>query len=166
MAKFADGRIPFANQPNPPQQAPFKTSLHKQNNIMQPSSTFSPMLPNPENIHLDEIETSEEDEDSEDERQRKRNLPEWTRTPNMNAILLQQETIDTDAVFGTIAPANLEEWFPKDKNRLHKLRARTSSANWFGADRLTEEEVKRDLEARQKMSKEGGWSMGLAKLNE
>lgn len=168
MAKFADGRIPFANQPNPPQQALFKTPHHKQTNSMQtPTSTaFSPMFPNPENIHLIDIQTSDDDDDSEDERERKRRLPEWTYTPNMNTALMNQESIDPDAVFGVIAPANLDEWFPKDKQRLQKLRVRTSSAQWDGPDGLTEEEKRRDLVAKQKISKDGGWSMGLAKLTE
>lgn len=167
MAKFTNGKIPFAEQPNPPQQAVYKTPLHKQTNTLRPPpSQFSPIFQNPENIVLDDIETSEDEEDSEDERAKKRSLPDWTRTPNMNDILLQQEAVDTDAVFGPVAPANLEEWFTKDKNRLHKLRMRTSSANWFGADRLTEDEIKKDAEARQKMSKDGGWSFGLSKLNE
>ena len=167
MAKFTNGKIPFAEQPNPPQQAIYKTPLHKQTNMLQaPQSQFSPIFQNPENIVLDDIETSEDEEDSEDERDKKSSMPEWTRTPNMNELLLQQEAVDTDAVFGPVAPANLEEWFTKDKNRLHKLRMRTSSANWFGADRLTEDEIKKDAEARQKMSKDGGWSFGLSKLNE
>ena len=165
MAKFTNGKIPFADAPNPPQSA-YKTPTAKQRGLGQPTpKTFSPMFQNGENIELSEIESSEED-DSEDERDKKKKMPDWVRTPNMNDILLQQETVDTDAVFGPIQPANLEEWFTKDKGRLHKLRMRTSSANWFGADRLTEDEVKKDFEARQKMSKDGGWSYGLAKLNE
>ena len=166
MAKFGNGKIPFADAPNPPQQN-YKTPMSsKQNSKTQPTpKSRSPMLfQNGENIVLDEIETSEED--SEEEADKKSNLPDWARTPNMNQILLHQENVDTDAVFGPIAPANLEEWFTKDKNRLHKLRMRTSSANWFGADRLTEEEIKQDVEARQQMSKDGGWSYGLSKVNE
>ena len=55
------------------------------------------------------------------------------------------------------------EVFSKDKGRWHKFRARTSSANWSGSDRLTEEEERRDLRARDKIRKQGGWSYDLSK---
>ena len=157
MAKYTNGKIPFAEAPNPP-QATYKTPLPSKQ-TMQPPSKSSPMFPNGDNIHLEDIQTSEE-EDSDDERDKKSSLPEWVRTPVMNDILRRQETMNPDAVFGPIPPANVEEWFTKDKNRLHKLRARTSSANWF-PDRVTEEEIRNDVAAREKMSKEGGWSFGL-----
>jgi hypothetical protein len=66
-------------------------------------------------------------------------------------------------VFGPPAPLNMEEVFSKDKGRFHKFRARTSSANWSGTDRLTEEEVRRDNAARDKMRREGGWSYELGR---
>ena len=164
MAKYTNGKIPFADVPNPPQPA-YKTPISKHHGTAGPTpKTSSPMFQNGEHIVLDEIETSE-DEDSEEEREKDK-MPEWARTPNMNQILLQQETIDTDAIFGPIPPADLEEWFTKNKSHLRGLRMRTSSANWFGADRLTDEEVRNDVEARNKMTKDGGWSMGLAKLAE
>ena len=166
MSKYTNGKIPFADAPNPPQPA-FKTPMSsKKHGKAHPTpKNFSPMFQNGENIVLDEIETSEE-EDSDEEREKKSSMPDWVHTPNMNKILLDQEDVNTDAVFGPVPPANLEEWFTKDKNRLHKLRMRTSSANWFGADKLTEDEIKNDAEARQKMSKDGGWTFGLSKLAE
>ena len=165
MAKYTNGKIPFADAPNPSQSA-YKTPIAKHHGTAEVTpKTSSPMFQNGEHIVLDEIETSE-DEDSDEEREKKDRMPEWARTPNMNQILLQQETIDTDAIFGPIPPANLEEWFTKNKSHLRGLRMRTSSANWLGADRLTEEEVRSDVEARSKLTKDGGWSMGLAKLAE
>lgn len=71
----------------------------------------------------------------------------------------QEEGIDPDAVFGPVQSPHMEEMF---KERHHRFRARTSSANWGGQDRLTEEEIRRDVEARQRLRKEGGWSFGLA----
>lgn len=109
---------------------------------------------------MDEIPTDSEDEDSEDERDRKANMPEWVLTPNLQQTLVDQEGQNPDAVFGPIAPLNMEEMF-KDRKGQARFRSRTSSANWFGADRLTEEEKIRDLEAREKIRKEGGWSFGL-----
>ena len=158
MAKYTNGKIPFAEAPNPP-QATYKTPLPSKQ-TMQPPSKSSPMFPNGDNIHLEDIHTSEEEEDSEDEREKKSSLPEWARTPNLNELLRGQEMKNPDAVFGPIPPANVEEWFTKDKSRLHKLRSRTSSANWF-PDRVTEDEIRHDVAAREKMSKEGGWSYGL-----
>ena len=120
------------------------------------------MFPSGENIYLSDIHTSDEDADTDDERERKSALPDWVRTPNMDSLLRRQETVDADAVFGPIAQPNLEEWFTRDQKRLQKLRARTSSANWaVSGDRLTEEEVRRDMAAREKMSREGGWTFGL-----
>ena len=158
IAKYANGKIPFAEAPNPP-PATYKTPLPSKQAMPQASKS-SPMFPNGDNIHLEDIQTSEEEEDSEDEREKKSTLPDWVRTPNMNDILRRQETMNPDAVFGPIPPANVEEWFTKDKSRLHKLRARTSSANWL-PDRVTEEEIRNDIAAREKMSREGGWTFGL-----
>ena len=61
------------------------------------------------------------------------------------------------------APLNLDEMFSKTKDRWHKFRTRTSSANWSGTDRLTEEDVRKDLAARDKMRREGGWPYELSR---
>ena len=181
MAGFANGKIPFANAPNPagpPAPNTYKTPIPtKQAAPAHPTTgasattaaaahtarkqASSPMFPSGENIYLSDIHTSDEDEDSEDERERKAGMPDWVRTPAMDALLRRQETVDADAVFGPVAPPNLEEWFTRDQKRLQRLRARTSSANWFGGDRLTEEEIRRDNAAREKMSQQGGWSYGM-----
>ena len=118
------------------------------------------MYPNGDNIPLDEIPTDSEDEDSEDERVKKRMLPGWVHTPELERKLREQEEIDTDALFGPIGPPNMEDIF-KDKNRHHRFRSRTSSANWAGQDRLTEEEIRNDNAARERMRREGGWTFGL-----
>ena len=47
------------------------------------------------------------------------------------------------------------------KERLKKFRDRTSSANWSGADALTEEERRRDREARERLCREGKWRFGV-----
>ena len=71
----------------------------------------------------------------------------------------QEEGIDPDAVFGPVQSPHMEEMF---KERHHRFRSRTSSANWGGQDRLTDEEIRRDVEARQRLRKEGEWTFGLA----
>ncbi len=68
--------------------------------------------------------------------------------------------MDAEQVFGPIGPLHMEEIF-KNKDRHHRLRVRTSSANWSGSDRLTEEECRRDLAARERMRRDGGWSYDL-----
>jgi hypothetical protein len=76
---------------------------------------------------------------------------------------MRQETTDPMQVFGPPAPLNMEEVFSKSKDRWHKFRARTSSANWSGTDRLTEDDIRKDLAARERLRREGGWSYELSK---
>ena len=52
----------------------------------------------------------------------------------------------------------MEEMF---KERHKRFRDRTSSANWSGRDALTEEEIRTDRAARERMRREGGWTFGL-----
>ena len=156
MAKFTNGKIPFADAPNPSQSA-YKTPLPAKHAMQPPPTKSSPLYPNGENIYLDDILTDSEEEDSEDEREKKANQPDWARTPNLFAALAEQESKDPDQVFGPIAPLVMEEIF-KDKKRHHRFRSRTSSANWFGGDRLTEEDIKNDKVARERLTKAGGWT--------
>lgn len=51
----------------------------------------------------------------------------------------------------------MEEMF---KDRYQRFRNRTSSAAWVH-DRLTAEEIQRDVEARERMRREGGWTFGM-----
>ena len=71
-----------------------------------------------------------------------------------------QEGFDADGLFGPIQPLVMEEIF-KDKSRHHRYRPRTSSANWGGSDRLTEEEIREDVRGRERLRREGGWTYGL-----
>lgn len=167
--RYRDGnKIPFAENPNPPhhmQQASnqqFKTPLPSK--LANPSRHQSPHYPNGENIQLQEIPTDSEDSDSSPDtaqkRQRAASLPEWVQSPYLNNLLRsQEEFMDPDAVFGPVGSPHLEEMF---RERAHKFRPRTSSANWAGQDRLTQEEIRRDAEARARIRKEGGWSYGGA----
>ncbi|PFH54465.1 hypothetical protein AMATHDRAFT_45 [Amanita thiersii Skay4041] len=95
----------------------------------------APNVPS-ENIELPEINS--EYSDSEDEnRPRTFDLPEWAQSPELRLALEQQSTINPDDIFGAIQPLKMEELF---KTRSSRFRARTSSANWTGTDRLTAEE--------------------------
>ncbi|KAL8905473.1 MAG: hypothetical protein Q9207_002627 [Kuettlingeria erythrocarpa] len=160
MAKYANGRIVFAENSNAAH------SHHKTPNqarlTHQPLSKSSPQYVNGENIQLEDIATDTEDEDSDEETNKKAKgalLPSWVQSPVLNQLLREQEKhTDPDSIFGPSAAVNMEEMF---KERHHRFRARTSSANWGGNDRLTEEEIQSDNAAREKMSRQGGWTYGL-----
>lgn len=151
MAKFANAHIPFAN-PSGPSNAQHKTPgrpIH--NAALKSAAKSSPLYPNGDNIDLPEIASDSEDEEEDFQ------APDWVNSPALRELLSQQQLIDPEAIFGPIAPLKMEEVF-KNKDRHKKFRDRTSSANWNGQDRLTEEERQRDREAREKMMKDGGWT--------
>lgn len=120
----------------------------------------SPRFQNGENIELPEIETDEDEDDEDDHKGL--GVASWADTPELRRELMKQETVDPLQVFGPPAPLKLEEVF-KNKDRWAKFRARTSSANWNGNDRLTEDEIRKDLAARERMRRDGGWSYQLGK---
>ncbi|KAF2403787.1 hypothetical protein EJ06DRAFT_293656 [Trichodelitschia bisporula] len=157
MAKYANAKIPFADAPNPgPSQGQFKTPgrpLPKPG-AQKSAVKSSPHYPQGDNIELPNIATDSEDEDSDNEFQ----AAEWTATPVLSQMLSQQELVDPADIFGPIAPLRMEEVFSKSKDRFKKFRERTSSANWSGSDRLTQEERLRDMEARQKLVRDGMWT--------
>lgn len=158
MDKYTTGKIPFAETPNPPPLS-HKTPLPSKQ-VMTGIPKSSPLYPNGDNIHLEDIATDSDEEDSEDERAKKRNLPDWVLTPNLDERLRDQERLNPDVLFGPIAPLVMEDIF-KDKSRHHRFRSRTSSANWLGQDRLTEDEVRADNAARDRLRREDGWTFGL-----
>lgn len=84
-----------------------------------------------ENIELPDIQSEYSDSDDED---RRKDLPNWVQSPELQAALRQQSTVDPDDIFGAIKPLKMEELF---KNRTSRFRARTSSANWAGTDEVT-----------------------------
>ena len=92
-----------------------------------------PVTPS-ESIELPDINSEYSDSEDED-RQRTFDPPDWAQSPELREALQQQSTINPDDIFGAIRPLKMEELF---KSR--RFRARTSSANWAGADRLTAEE--------------------------
>jgi hypothetical protein len=168
MAQTSKAPINFA--PNPAQVAgpthktparPAGPAANGGKSTGKPSAKSSPRYQNGDSIDLPEIPTDSEDEDSEDEAARNFPIPNWANSPALNQGLLIQETMDPVSVFGLPGEIKLEEVF-KNTDRHPRFRARTSSANWSGSDRLTDEEVRRDLEARDRLRREGGWSYGLS----
>jgi hypothetical protein len=134
-AQFAKGKIPFAESAHPPQpQVP------------------TIQYPNGDDIKLPEIMTDSEDEDSEAEFEQ----PSWVNTPNLREMLASQQLMDPEQIFGPIAPLNMEQMFP-NKERHKRFRERTSSAFWAN-DQVTEEEKRKEREARERLVRDGAWT--------
>lgn len=125
------------------------------------SAKSSPRHQKGDSIILPEIHTDSDSEDSDEGGASNFPIPGWANSPALRNGLIRQEGVDPATVFGHPGEIKLEEVF-KNKDRHARFRARTSSANWSGNDRLTEEEVRRDLEARERLRREGGWSYGLS----
>lgn len=166
MAQISKGAIPFAPNANPSgaqagyARPPTASSAKPMAKPVQQKS--SPRYQNGEHIDLPEINTDDEDEDDEDEQEAVGVRAAWTDSPDLRRALFRQETLDPSQIFGPPAPLNMEEVFSTSRDRWHKFRARTSSANWSGADRLTEDDIRKDLAARDKMRREGGWSFDMS----
>ncbi|KAF8905573.1 hypothetical protein CPB84DRAFT_1745501 [Gymnopilus junonius] len=91
-----------------------------------------------ESIELPDINSEYSDSDDED-RVRTFDPPDWAQSPELRQALEMQSTINPDDIFGAVRPLKMEEIF---KTRTSRFRARTSSANWTGTDRLTLQEEK------------------------
>lgn len=135
-AQFAKGRIPFAEPAQP----------------VQPLQPPQIQYQNGEEIKLPEIMTDSEDEDSDNEFEQ----PSWVNTPNLRELLSQQQLVDPEQIFGPIAPLNMEQVFP-NKERHKRFRERTSSAYW-AHDQVTDEEKRKEREARERLVKDGAWT--------
>ncbi|KAI1505305.1 hypothetical protein F5X99DRAFT_277162 [Biscogniauxia marginata] len=164
MAQVSKSAIPFAPNPAGPSH---KTPARPQGvaaakSAAKSATRSSPRFQNGEAIELPEINTDDEDDDEYDDGG-KDMVAAWADSPNLRRALVEQESKDPFQVFGAPAPLNMEEVFVKSKDRFHKFRARTSSANWSGADRLTEEDIRKDLAARDKMRRDGGWTYEMSR---
>jgi hypothetical protein len=137
-SQYAKGKIPGLDSA--------RTSHSKA--PLQPSIQY----PNGDDIKLPEIMTDSEDEDSENEFEQ----PSWVNTPNLREMLSTQQLMDPEAIFGPIAPLNMEQVFP-NKERHKRFRERTSSAYWVH-DQVTDEEKRKEREARERLVREGAWT--------
>jgi Inner centromere protein, ARK binding region len=151
MAQFSNAKIPFASNTNSSSKPAHKTPARHG----PVSAKASPHYVDGEKIDLPEIATDSEDDDDDF------SVADWVNSPDLRNLLEQQQSIDPETVFGPIAPLHMEEIF-KNKDRHHRFRARTSSANWTGQDRLTAEDILKDNEAREKLIANGGWSYGMS----
>lgn len=166
MAQISKGPIPFAPSSNAGGGSTFKTPARpgaytSSKSSAKPATRSSPRFQNGDSIELPEIQTDDEDEDDEDGQGM--HVAAWADSPDLRRALMRQETIDPTQIFGPPAPLNMEEVFNKSKDRWPKFRQRTSSANWSGLDRLTEDDIRKDMAARDKLRREGGWSYEMSK---
>lgn len=165
MAQIHKGAIPFAPNPNPAGPS-YKTparlgGVNGVKSAVKSAQRSSPRFQNGEAIELPEIQTDDEDEDDDDGHAL--TVAAWADSPDLRRALMRQEVMDPSQIFGSTGPLNMEEVFNQSKERFHKFRARTSSANWSGTDRLTEDDIRKDLAARDKLRREGGWSYELSR---
>ncbi|TKA77439.1 hypothetical protein B0A49_02331 [Cryomyces minteri] len=170
MATFSKAKIPFAEAPNPPaassnhhqMQVPLKTPGPAKASKPSKSVKSSPAYPQGDSIQLPDINTDSEDSDSDDENDTGGfAAPSWVNSPALRELLTQQQLMDPEAVFGPIAPLQMEEVFSKNKDRMKRFRDRTSSANWaISGDALTQEERDRDREGREAVVRQGEWRFG------
>lgn len=164
MAQVSKSTIPFAPNPNAAAHAhktparPAGAQLSAKS-AAKSATRSSPRMPNGDAIELPEIQTDDDDSDDDGHV----GVAPWADSPDLRRALMRQETVDPMQIFGPPAPLNMEEVFSKSKDRFHKFRARTSSANWSGVDRLTEDDIRKDLAARDKMRRDGGWTYELSK---
>jgi hypothetical protein len=165
MAQVSKGAIPFAQNPNSAagpstHKTPARSAGQSGKSAAKSAARSSPRFQNGDAIELPDIQTDEEDSEEEEDNM---TVAPWVNSPDLRRALMRQETIDPMNVFGPPAPLNMEEVFSRNKERWSKFRQRTSSANWSGADKLTEEDIRKDLAAREKIRREGGWSYELSK---
>ncbi|KAI0506434.1 hypothetical protein F5B22DRAFT_623543 [Xylaria bambusicola] len=165
MAQVSKSAIPFASNTHGvagSSKTPARPAgIAAAKSAAKSATRSSPRFQNGESIELPEINT--DDEDDEDEDDGKGLVADWADSPNLRRALVEQENKNPFEVFGAPAPLNMEEVFARSKDRFPKFRARTSSANWSGPDGLTEEDIRKDLAARERMRREGGWSYDMGR---
>ncbi|KAI0967059.1 hypothetical protein F4678DRAFT_447279 [Xylaria arbuscula] len=165
MAQVSKGAIPFASNAHGaagPSKTPARPVGMAATKSAAKGTRSSPRFQNGDSIELPEINTDDEDDEDEDDGG-KGLVADWADSPNLRRALVEQENKNPFEVFGAPAPLNMEEVFARSKERFPKFRARTSSANWSGPDGLSEEDIRKDLAAREKMRREGGWSYDMGR---
>lgn len=176
MGRFANAKIPFAeshgNSAVPSTIQKVGSSRAGPSSSTNMPAKSSPQYQDGDGIDLPEIPT-DSDEESDDDYGRPKEfaVPDWAQSPALRELLAAQQLMDPEEVFGPMAPLHMEEIFRANGNgnngngnrerQAARFRNRTSSANWSGPDRLTEEEIQRDLEARRRLMIEGEWKIDL-----
>ncbi|KAK0245709.1 hypothetical protein EDD85DRAFT_801926 [Armillaria nabsnona] len=135
MSKFTTqtpSKAPMLDDVSQPSQL-----LHSQMAARAKAQIEAAAVPS-ESIELPDVPSEYSDSDDEDRKMKKAGeLPLWAQSPELRQALENQATINPDDIFGPVPVLRMEEVF---RTRASRFRARTSSANWIGADRLTQEE--------------------------
>ncbi|RUS22506.1 hypothetical protein BC937DRAFT_88719 [Endogone sp. FLAS-F59071] len=94
----------------------------------------------------DILNSSSHSYSEEEESQSESKMAEWAQSPALRSALLKQSSMNPENIFGQIQPLRMEgqkcDMLDLDifKVKPRKFRSRSSSANWSGADKLTQQE--------------------------
>ncbi|SHO76920.1 Hypothetical protein MSYG_1259 [Malassezia sympodialis ATCC 42132] len=126
--------------PRPWAAAQRSSTLSTQNVFQQ----AAPPAPSADEEELPDVASEYSDSDDEASIRKRSQEPSWTRGRELEALLLQQATVDPDEIFGCqVGPVPLDAMLPPRKGDRRRQRHRTSSANWNGPDGLAQWEIDR-----------------------
>jgi len=124
-----------------PWAAAQRSSTLSTQNVCQQAA---PPAPSADEEELPDVASEYSDSDDEASIRKRSQEPSWTRGRELEALLLQQATVDPDEIFGCqVGPVPLDTMLPPRKGDRRRLRHRTSSANWSGPDGLAQWEIDR-----------------------
>lgn len=103
-------------------------------NINSTTASITPAPSKSTTVLPDIFSESEDDDDGSV-------ILDWANSPELRSMLLRQQQVDPDSVFGPIAPLQMDEVFKS--SRISRFRPRSSSANWSGQDKLSQQEIER-----------------------
>lgn len=133
--KSSNMTIPASLKPNsgvPKLGIDSKNTLHNTPPHSKSAKTGPSITPIRQHV-LPEIETDSEDDSV---------LLDWARSPELRNILMQQQSVNPDTVFGAMPALNPEEVFKfTTTNRLAKFKIKSPSTEWLAKDKLSEKEV-------------------------
>ncbi|WFD22391.1 hypothetical protein MEQU1_001061 [Malassezia equina] len=118
-----------------------RSSTLSTQNVFQQAA---PPAPSADEEELPDVASEYSDSDDEASIRKRSQEPSWTRGRELEALLLQQATVDPDEIFGCqVGPVPLDTMLPPRKGDRRRMRHRTSSANWSGPDGLAQWEIDR-----------------------
>ncbi|KAG7450528.1 uncharacterized protein BT62DRAFT_927808 [Guyanagaster necrorhizus] len=143
LAAEGKGKLVSKFKAQTPSQAPMLDDVSQPSQLLQSQMAArakaqieAATVPS-ESIELPDVPSEYSDSDDEERKIKARELPLWAQSPELRQALENQATINPDDIFGPVPVLRMEEVF---RTRTSRFRARTSSANWVGTDRLTQEE--------------------------
>ncbi|WFD26222.1 hypothetical protein MNAN1_001199 [Malassezia nana] len=138
--RVSSGSVRGAPPPSRPWTAQRSSTLSTQNVFQQAAAP----PPTADEEELPDVASEYSDSDDEASIRKRSQEPSWTRGRELEALLLQQASVDPDEIFGCqVGPVPLDTMLPPRKGDRRRLRHRTSSANWSGPDGLAQWEIDR-----------------------